>query len=57
MKRKMETKIGTIEGLGLNVHTRKQYKREFNIICWYVDDLKLSHQDPNEVTRMINILE
>ena len=26
-------------------------------ICWYVDDLKLSHEDPEEVTKMIKVLE
>jgi len=26
-------------------------------ICWYVDDLKLSHKDPEEVTKMIKLLE
>ena len=26
-------------------------------ICWYVDDLKLSHTDPSEVSKMLDILE
>lgn len=26
-------------------------------ICWYVDDLKLSHVDDKEVTKMIKVLE
>lgn len=26
-------------------------------ICWYVDDIKLSHRDHREVTKMLNMLE
>jgi len=26
-------------------------------ICWYVDDLKVSHVDPKEVKKMISTLE
>jgi len=26
-------------------------------ICWYVDDIKLSHRDQNEVSKMIRVLE
>ena len=49
------------EGFVLNKYdpcvANKIIKGKQFTICWYVDDLKLSHQDPNEVTRMINILE
>jgi len=26
-------------------------------ICWYVDDLKISHIDANEVTKMVQLIE
>ena len=49
------------EGFVLNKYdpcvANKIIKEKQFTICWYVDDLKLSHQDPNEVTRIINILE
>jgi len=49
------------EGITLNPYdpcvANKIVNRKQFTICWYVDDLKLSHRDPEEVTKMIKLLE
>ena len=53
----------TLVGLGFEINpydtcvANKIIANKQFTVCWYVDDLKLSHSDENEVTKMIDILE
>ena len=54
---------GTIQDLGFSINpydlcvANKVVAGKQFTICWYVDDLKMSHEDPTEVTKMIQVLE
>jgi len=54
---------GTIQDLGFSINpydlcvANKTVAGKQFTICWYVDDLKMFHEDPAEVTKMIHVLE